>query len=140
MESSSSGHTDRSCFSDSLSSSIPIIHCTLQLHPDCSFSAYSLCQYYVMFFLCKLSYFDILLAIDNFLTGLSVNFREFPSRFLKCSFHFYILSSWLTAFSFILKMFCILLTSFTVCHTIHDCLSSTKLLILLISRDFTIKF
>ena len=33
---------------------------------------------------------------------LSVTFGDFPSRFLKCSFHIFIHSSWLVAFSFAL--------------------------------------
>ena len=53
-------------------------------------------------------------------------FREFPSRYLKCSFHKCICSSWLAAFSFALEVLFLLLTSFTVCHAIRDCLSSTK--------------
>ena len=36
-----------------------------------------------------------------FVIGLSV---KFAIRFLKCSFHFYILSSWLGAFSFVLEV------------------------------------
>ena len=39
-----------------------------------------------------------------FVRGLSVTFREFLSRFLKCSFRICIHSSWLAAFSFALKV------------------------------------
>ena len=62
----------------------------------------------------------------------SVTLRDFLSRFLKCSFHKCIHSSWLEAFSFALKVLFFLLASFTVCHAIRDCLSSTKFIIILI--------
>ena len=62
----------------------------------------------------------------------SVTLREFSSRFLKCSFHMCIHSSWLTAFSLTLEVLFLLLTSFTVCHTVWDCLFSNKFLILLV--------
>ena len=67
-----------------------------------------------------------------FMIGLSVTLGYFPSKFLKCSFHKCLHSFWLAAFSFALEVLFLLLTSFTVCHTIQDCLSSTKFLILLI--------
>ena len=67
-----------------------------------------------------------------FMIGLSVTLGEFPSRFLKCSFHFCILSSWLATFGFTLEMLFFLFTSFIVCHTIYNYLSSTECLILLI--------
>ena len=63
--------------------------------------------------------------------GLSVTLREFPSRFLKCSFYICIRSTRLADFSLALKALLLLLTSFTVCHAIWDCLS-TEFLILLI--------
>ena len=67
-----------------------------------------------------------------FVIVLSVTLGDFLSRFLKYSFHICICSSWLAAFSFSLEEPFLLITSFTVCHAIHDCLSSTKFLILLI--------
>ena len=69
--------------------------------------------------------------ISNWLLIIFVTFGEFSNRFLKCSFHIYICSSWLAAFDFALEVLFILLTSFTVCHAIRDCLSFTKFLILL---------
>ena len=64
--------------------------------------------------------------------GSCVTFREFPSKFSKCCFHNCICSSWLVAFSLVFTVLFLLLTSFSVCHAILDCLSSTKSLILLI--------
>ena len=64
--------------------------------------------------------------------GSCVTFGEFLSKFLKCSFHSCICSSWLVAFSLAFTVLFLLLTSFTVCYAILDCLSSTKSLILLI--------
>ena len=58
-----------------------------------------------------------------FLIGLSVTIGEFPSRFLKCSFHICIRSTWQAASSFALDVLFFLLTSFTVCYAITDCLS-----------------
>ena len=74
--------------------------------------------------------FSWLLTIS--VIGSSVTLGEFSSRFLKNSFHFYILSFWLAALNFAIKVIIHLFTSFTVCHAIPDCLSSTELLILLI--------
>ena len=62
----------------------------------------------------------------------SVTFGYFPSSFLKCCFHGRIRFSWLAAFILALAMLFLLLTSFTVCQAIWDCLSSTESLILLI--------
>ena len=42
------------------------------------------------------------------------DFSRFPSRFLKCSFNFWSLSSWLVAFTFVLKLFFLQFTSFTI--------------------------
>ena len=67
-----------------------------------------------------------------FIRGLSVMFGEFPSRYLECSFHIHILSSWLVAFSFALEVCFLWFPSFSVCHVIRNYLSSTKFLILLI--------
>ena len=64
------------------------------------------------------------------LIGLCVTFRGFPSKFSICCFHSCIRSSWLVAFNLALEVLFLLLTSFTVCHGIRDCLSSTKSLIL----------
>ena len=66
-----------------------------------------------------------------FLIGSSVTLGDFLNKFLKCSFHKCI-CSWLVAFSFALWVLFLLLTSFMVCHTIRDCLISTKWWILLI--------
>ena len=46
-----------------------------------------------------------------FVICLSVTFRDFPSKFLKCSFHIWIHSSWLADFSFSLEILFLLLTS-----------------------------
>ena len=64
--------------------------------------------------------------------GSCVTFGGFLSKFSKCCFHSYIRSSWLVAFSLAFTMLLLLLTSFTVCHAILDCLSLTESLILLI--------
>ena len=64
-----------------------------------------------------------------FRIGLSVIWRRFPRRFLKCSFHFRRLSSWQEAFRFALDVLFFLITSFTVCHAIYNCLSCTEFLI-----------
>ena len=66
-----------------------------------------------------------------FVIGSSVTFWDFRSRFLKYCFQC-IRSSWLAAFSLALAVLFLLLTSFTVCHDILNCLSSTESLILLI--------
>ena len=63
-------------------------------------------------------------------TGSCVTFRGFPSKFSKCCFHRCIHSCWLVVFSLALTVFFLLITSFTVCHAILDCLSSTESLIL----------
>ena len=60
--------------------------------------------------------------------GSCVTFGGFPSKFSKCYIH----SSWLVAFSLALAVLFLLLTSFTLCHAILDCQSSTESLILLI--------
>ena len=65
-----------------------------------------------------------------FVIGLSVTLGDFPSCFLKSSFHICIHSSWLAAFSLTLEVLFPLLTSFTVCHVIRDYLSSTEFLTL----------
>ena len=68
-----------------------------------------------------------------FVIGLFVTL-DFPNIYLKCSFHRCI-RSWLVAFSLALEVLFFLLTSFTVCHAIRECLSflsSTGFLILLI--------
>ena len=56
----------------------------------------------------------------------------FPSRFLKCSYHFWNLSFWLAAFSFVLGVLFLPPTSLTVCHANRDCMFSKEFLILLI--------
>ena len=62
--------------------------------------------------------------------GSSVIFSGLPRRFLKCCSHSFTLSCWLAAFNFALAVLFLLLTSFTVCQAILDCLSSTESLIL----------
>ena len=64
--------------------------------------------------------------------GSCVTFGEFPRKFSKWCFHSCIRSSWLVAFSLAYALILLLLTSFTICHAILDCLSSTEFLILLI--------
>ena len=64
--------------------------------------------------------------------GSCVTFVSFPSKFSKCCFHRCIHSSWLVVFSLSFAMLFLLLTSFTVCFAILDCLSSNEFLILLI--------
>ena len=61
-----------------------------------------------------------------------VTFGAFPSKFSKCCFHRCIRSSRLVAFSLSLAGLFLLLTSFTVCHAILDCLYSAGSLVLLI--------
>ena len=62
--------------------------------------------------------------------GSCIIFGGFPCKFSKCCFHSFILSCWFAAFSFVLIVFFLLLTSFIVCQAILDCLSSTESLIL----------
>ena len=62
--------------------------------------------------------------------GSCVTFGEFWSKFSKCCFHWCIRSCWLVTFSLAFVVLYLLLTSFTVCHAILDCLSSTESLIL----------
>ena len=65
------------------------------------------------FFLCKLSKFNVELPSDNFSIDLSVISGGFLSRRLKSSFHFWSLCSWLAAFSLVIEVFFLPLTSFT---------------------------
>ena len=60
-----------------------------------------------------------------FMIGFSVTLGEFPSRFLKCSFNFCILSFWLAAFNFTLEVPFFSPTSFTVSRANRDCLQQT---------------
>ena len=60
--------------------------------------------------------------------GSCVTFGGFPSKFSKY-FHSCIRSFWVVAFSLAFAVLFLLLTSFTICHAILDCLSSTKSLI-----------
>ena len=69
----------------------------------------------------------IILVIGSYIT-----FGGFPSKFSKCCFHSCFGSSWLVAFSLAFAVLFLLLTSFTVCHAILDCPSSTEFLIFLI--------
>ena len=54
--------------------------------------------------------------------GSSVTYGGFPSKFPKCCFYWYIRFSWLAAFSLSLAELFLLLTSFTVCLAILDCI------------------
>ena len=72
-----------------------------------SFSVFNFCQYYVEFFFNKLPGLMSSLLLTIFVRGLSVTFGEFPRRFLKCSFHIRIRSS----FSLALEVLFLLLTS-----------------------------
>ena len=67
-----------------------------------------------------------------FVIGSCVIFRGFPSQFWKCCSYSCIRSCWLVTFSLAFAVRFLLLTFFTVCHAILDCLSSTESLILLI--------
>ena len=64
--------------------------------------------------------------------GSCVTFGGFLSKFSKCCFHSCIHSPWLVAFNLTFSVLFLLLTLFTICHAIPDCLSSTESLILLI--------
>ena len=59
-----------------------------------------------------------------------VSFRGFPCKFSKCFFHSCIRSSWLVDSSLALAVLFLLFTSFSVCHAILECLSSSDFLIL----------
>ena len=61
-----------------------------------------------------------------------VTFGRFPSKFSKCCFHRCVQSCWLVVFNLAFAVLFLLLTSFTICYAILDCLSSTESLILLI--------
>ena len=67
-----------------------------------------------------------------FVIGSSITFGDFPSKFLKCCSHRSTHPSWLAAFCIAHTLLFLQLTSFTVCHIILDCLSSTETVILLI--------
>ena len=62
--------------------------------------------------------------------GSCVTFGGFTRKFSKCCFHRCIRTCWLVAFSLGFAVPFLQLTSFTVCHAILDCLSSTESLIL----------
>ena len=66
-----------------------------------------------------------------FVIGSFVTLKGSPRRFVKWSLHECI-CSYLAAFSLTLEVLFLLLTSYTVCHAIRYCLSSTEFLILLI--------
>ena len=82
----------------------------------------SLISSWLLLFICFLFVFFFLF----FSVALSVISGGFPSRLLKCSFHFCNLSSWLAAFRFLS------LTSFSACHSNRYFLSTTEFLISLI--------
>ena len=79
---------------------------------------------------CPSLMFNCLLII--LVIGSCITFGEFLSKFSKCCFHSCIRSCWLVTFSLAFAMLFLLLTSFTICHAILDCLSSIESLILLI--------
>ena len=54
---------------------------------------------------------------------------RFPSKFLKCSFHFCTISSWQAALSFAVEVLFLSLNSFTFYSAYHYWLSSTEFLI-----------
>ena len=83
-------------------------------------------QRQVLLLWCLLGYQQF---FDRFISG---SYVWVSNRFLKCSFHFWSLSSRLVGFSFALAVLFLPLTLFYVCHANHDCLSSTEFLILLI--------
>ena len=62
--------------------------------------------------------------------GSWVAFGWFLCKFSKCCFHRFIQSCWLVAFVLVLAVLFLLLTSFTVCHAVLDCLSLTESVIL----------
>ena len=62
--------------------------------------------------------------------GSCVTFGGFPNKFSKCCFHRSIHFCWLVSFSLAFAVLFLLLTLFTVCHAILNCLSSTESLIL----------
>ena len=62
--------------------------------------------------------------------GLCVTFGGFLCRFWKCCFHSFIRSCWFVAFSLVLAVLFLLLTSIVVCYATLDCLSSSESLIL----------
>ena len=64
--------------------------------------------------------------------GSCVTSGGYPRKVSKCCFHRCIRSYWLVAYGLAFAETFLLLTSFTVCHAILDCLSSTESLILLI--------
>ena len=63
---------------------------------------------------------------------LSLIFTGFPSWFLKCSFNFCSLSSWLSGIDFFLEVFLFPHTLHTACQSNRNCISATTFLILLI--------
>ena len=70
--------------------------------------------------------------LNIFVISSCKTFGGFPSKLSKRCFYRCIRSSWLVAFCLSFAVLFILLTSFTVCHAIVDCLSSTESRILLI--------
>ena len=67
------------------------------------------------------------------LFALSMVSRQFPCKFLKCSFNFGSLSSWLKTYRLTLQEIFLHLTFFTVSYAKCDCIYCTKYLISLIS-------
>ena len=84
----------------------------------CYFSAFNFfrtaSKFYSVKFLSLMSSWPLIISS----VGLSVISEGFPSRFLKCFFHFWSLSSWLAAFNFATMV----LFLFIVYHTNCDCL------------------
>ena len=71
------------------------------------------------------NYLQIILVI-----GSCVTFGGFPCKFSNCCFHSCSRSCWLVAFSLAFVALFLLLTSFTVCYAIPNCLSSNECRIL----------
>ena len=67
-----------------------------------------------------------------FAIGSPVTYRGFPCKFSESCFQRVSFSCLLRAFSLAFKVFFLLLNSFTVCHVILDCFSSTEYQILYI--------
>ncbi len=83
-------------------------------------------QFYVKFFLCKLSCFDFYLVIYNFWVGFSRDFRRASEQVLKIVFQLLKFSSSRAAFIFAIQVLSLLLPLFSACHAFSDCLSSSN--------------
>ena len=86
-------------------------------------------QHCIKFFLLNFLVWFLVSQTQFSWIGLSVISWEFHSRFLKCSFLSWSLTSWLTEFNFALVVMLLPFISVTICHSISDFLSSTEFLI-----------